>query len=33
VKIAGHGLEKDGAMFCCAHCAEHEGASELRDRA
>jgi hypothetical protein len=33
VKIAGHGLEKDGRMFCCAHCAEQEGAPELRDRA
>ena len=33
VKIAGHGLEKDGAMFCCAHCAEKQGAGELRDRA
>jgi hypothetical protein len=32
VKIAGHGLEKDGRMFCCAHCAGQEGASELRDR-
>ena len=33
VKIAGHGLEKDGAMFCCAQCAEKQGAGELRDRA
>jgi hypothetical protein len=33
VKIAGHGLEKNGAMYCCAHCAGREGASELRDRA
>jgi hypothetical protein len=33
VRISGHGLEKDGAMFCCAHCAEQEGAVELRDRA
>jgi hypothetical protein len=33
VRISGHGLEKDGAMFCCAHCAEQEGAGELRDRA
>jgi len=33
VRIAGHGLEKDGAMFCCAHCAEQKGASELKDRA
>jgi hypothetical protein len=32
VKIAGHGLEKDGRTFCCAHCAGRQGASELRDR-
>jgi hypothetical protein len=33
VKIAGHGLEKNGAMYCCAHCAGQEGATDLRDRA
>ena len=33
VRIVGHGLEKDGRMFCCDHCAEHAGVSELRDRA
>jgi len=33
IRIVGHGLEKGGDIFCCAHCAEHEGASELRDRA
>ena len=33
VRIVGHGLEKDGRMFCCDHCAEHEGVTELRDRA
>jgi hypothetical protein len=33
IRIVGHGLEKGGEMFCCAHCAEHEGVSELRDRA
>ena len=32
VKIAGHGMEKDGRMLCCAHCAKHQGAGELRDR-
>ena len=32
-RIIGHGLEKDGRMFCCDHCAEHEGVKELRDRA
>jgi hypothetical protein len=31
--IIGHGLEQDGAIYCCAHCARHSGATELRDRA
>lgn len=33
VRIIGHGLEKDGRMFCCDHCAERSGVTELRDRA
>lgn len=33
VRIVGHGVESDGTMFCCAHCAEREGVSEMRDRA
>ena len=32
-RIIGHGLEEDGQMFCCAHCASQLGATELRDRA
>jgi len=32
-RIIGHGLEKNGSMYCCAHCAKHDGATELRDRA
>lgn len=32
VRIIGHGLEKNGVMFCCSHCAEEEGVTELRDR-
>jgi len=32
-RIIGHGLEKDARIFCCDHCAEHEGVKELRDRA
>ncbi|MGQ0749209.1 MAG: hypothetical protein ACT4PS_01605 [Betaproteobacteria bacterium] len=31
-RIVGHGLEANGRFFCCAHCASHEGAGELRDR-
>ncbi|MPY76162.1 MAG: hypothetical protein GEU87_18110 [Alphaproteobacteria bacterium] len=33
VRIVGHGMEKDGSMFCCHHCAEQKGVSEMRDRA
>lgn len=33
VRIVGHGLEKSGRFFCCDHCAEKEGVTELRDRA
>ena len=32
-RIIGHGLEKDGTIYCCAHCAGKSGATELRDRA
>jgi hypothetical protein len=32
-KIVGHGVEKDGAVYCCAQCARHEGVAELKDRA
>lgn len=32
-KVIGHGVEKEGRFYCCAHCArEVEGAVELRDR-
>jgi hypothetical protein len=33
IRIVGHGLEQNGKMFCCAHCAERSGIHELRDRA
>jgi hypothetical protein len=32
-RVIGHGVEKDGAIYCCAHCAGLSGATELRDRA
>jgi len=32
VRIIGHGLESDGTIFCCDHCAKAEGVSNLRDR-
>ena len=32
-RIIGHGVEVDGRIFCCAHCAGEEGVGEFRDRA
>ena len=32
-RIIGHGVEADGRMFCCAHCAEKSGVRTMRDRA
>ena len=31
-KVVGHGVEKDGTVYCCVHCARHEGISGLKDR-
>ena len=32
-RIIGHGVEADGRIYCCAHCAQHAGVEGLRDRA
>jgi hypothetical protein len=32
-RIVGHGVEKDGAIYCCAHCASEAGVTEMTDRA
>lgn len=32
-RIVGHGMESDGAMFCCAHCAHSQGVGTVKDRA
>jgi hypothetical protein len=32
-RVIGHGMEKAGVYFCCAHCAEQSGIKEMRDRA
>lgn len=32
-KIIGHGVEANGTVYCCAHCARESGTEELRDRA
>jgi hypothetical protein len=31
-RILGHGLEQEGQLFCCAHCARESGVTELQDR-
>lgn len=31
-RIIGHGVEADDKIYCCAHCAHHEGEHELKDR-
>lgn len=33
VTIVGHGVEAYSNIFCCAHCAEREGVTVLKDRA
>ncbi|GAB07265.1 hypothetical protein GII30_03305 [Gordonia amarae] len=30
-RVIGHGVEVDGAIFCCAHCAQHVGAQGVSD--
>lgn len=32
-KIIGHGVEAEGSIFCCAHCAQSAGVLVLQDRA
>jgi hypothetical protein len=32
-RIIGHGVEANGRMFCCAHCATEEGVRGVEDRA
>ena len=32
IRIIGHGLQKGDRIFCCDHCAETAGVTELRDR-
>ena len=31
-KVVGHGVEDDGRIFCCAHCARIAGVERVRDR-
>ncbi|MBY4568504.1 hypothetical protein ACN95_00500 [Gordonia sihwensis] len=30
--IIGHGVQSDGRVFCCVHCAQRGGDTELVDR-
>jgi Rieske Fe-S protein len=32
-RVIGHGVEANGSIFCCAHCAAEAGVSGLTDRA
>ncbi|MBK0418234.1 hypothetical protein JD276_04215 [Leucobacter sp. CSA1] len=32
-RILGHGVEAEGRIFCCAHCARGVGERDLVDRA
>ena len=32
-RVVGHGMEADGSVFCCAHCAETAGVVGVADRA
>jgi hypothetical protein len=31
-RVVGHGVESDGTIYCCAHCAEHGGETGIVDR-
>ncbi|HSK96525.1 MAG TPA: hypothetical protein VK891_07920 [Euzebyales bacterium] len=32
-RIVGHGVEADGQIYCCAHCADRAGVTAVQDRA
>jgi hypothetical protein len=32
-RVIGHGVEAEGRIFCCAHCATQTGVAALADRA
>lgn len=32
-RVVGHGVEADGAFYCCAHCAREAGVTAVADRA
>lgn len=32
-RIIGHGVEEEGKVYCCVHCARADGDTKLKDRA
>ncbi|HLV02180.1 MAG TPA: hypothetical protein VKZ59_12985 [Acidobacteriota bacterium] len=32
IRVLGHGVEANGSIFCCAHCASQAGVRGLQDR-
>jgi hypothetical protein len=32
-RVVGHGVEAQGRIFCCAHCAKQQGVQDVSDRA
>lgn len=32
-RVIGHGVEQGDVIYCCAHCASAEGATDIVDRA
>ena len=32
-RVIGHGVEDEGRIFCCAHCAQQMGVTAVADRA
>jgi hypothetical protein len=31
-RVLGHGVEEQGAIYCCASCARMKGRTQVRDR-
>lgn len=31
-RVIGHGVEADGSIYCCSHCADQSGDEGTRDR-
>lgn len=32
-RVIGHGVEENGTVYCCAHCAHESGAAHVQDNA